>query len=79
MQGQQDWPQWRGPNRDGKSTETDIVDEFTGTGPPLLWEVVGLGSGYSSVAVANGIIYTLGRRGDMEQLIAIHTPRDLVR
>ena len=73
VQGQQDWPQWRGPNRDGKSTETDIVDEFTGTGPPLLWEVVGLGSGYSSVAVANGIIYTLGRRGDMEQLIAIHT------
>lgn len=73
VQGQQDWPQWRGPNRDGKSTETDIVDEFTGTGPPLLWEVVGLGSGYSSVAVADGIIYTLGRRGDMEQLIAIHT------
>lgn len=72
VHGQQDWPQWRGPNRDGKSTETDIVDEFTGAGPPLLWEVDGLGSGYSSIAVANGIIYTLGRRENMEQLIAIN-------
>jgi outer membrane protein assembly factor BamB len=67
----QDWPQWRGPHRDGKSSETGIIDEFTSAGPPLLWEAKELGSGYSSVSVADGRIFTLGRRGDAEQLIAV--------
>src|SRR5712691_1924799 len=33
-----DWPQWRGPNRDGVSTETDILTEWPATGPKVLWE-----------------------------------------
>ncbi len=65
------WPQWRGPNRDGKSSEQGLVDEFTEDGPPLLWQNEGLGKGYASVAIAGGRIFTLGRVGQQEQLIAL--------
>lgn len=64
----QDWPQWRGPNRDGHSPDRGLLDRWPDGGPPLLWTARGLGRGYSSVAVANGTIYTLG--GDTN-LVAI--------
>ena len=42
----QDWPQWRGPNRDGVSLETGLIKEWPGGSPKLLWQVdrVGVGS-----------------------------------
>ena len=55
-----DWPQFRGPHRDGKSAETGLLKEWPQDGPGLLWSVEGLGIGFSSVAVANGFVYTTG-------------------
>ena len=55
-----DWPQFRGPNRDGKSTETGLLKKWPEGGPKLLWEVDGLGDGYSSAAIAKGMVYTTG-------------------
>ena len=55
-----DWPQFRGPNRDGKSSETGLLQQWPASGPALLWEVDGLGDGYSSAAIANGLVYTTG-------------------
>jgi outer membrane protein assembly factor BamB len=54
------WPQWRGPKRDGVSTDTGLLKEWPRNGPPLLWEAKGAGRGYASVAIAAGRIYTLG-------------------
>ena len=55
-----DWPQFRGPDRDGKSKETGLLREWPESGPPLLWEVDGLGEGYASAAIAGGLVYTTG-------------------
>jgi len=55
-----DWPQFRGPNRDGKSTETGLLKKWPEGGPELLWSVGGLGMGFSSAVVADGFIYTTG-------------------
>lgn len=55
-----DWPQWRGPKRDGLSTDAGLLQEWPKDGPPLLWEAKGAGRGYSSVAIAAGRIYTMG-------------------
>lgn len=55
-----DWPQWRGPHRDGKSAETGLLKEWKEGGPPLAWQASGLGGGFSSLAIADGRIYTLG-------------------
>ena len=55
-----DWPQWRGPARDGVSPETGLLQRWPEGGPPLAWTTTGLGTGYSSLAVAGGRIFTVG-------------------
>jgi outer membrane protein assembly factor BamB len=57
-----EWPQWRGPNRDGVSTESGLLKNWPEGGPKLLWEIKGLGTGYSSVSISNGKLYTMGDR-----------------
>jgi outer membrane protein assembly factor BamB len=66
-----DWPQWRGPSRDGRSTETGLLKEWPKDGPPLLWRVAGLGKGYSSVSITGGRILTMGDRGPAQYVIAL--------
>src|ERR1700754_4590416 len=64
------WPQWRGPNRDGISKETGLLKEWPESGPTLVWKATGAGGGYSSFSVANGKLYTMGVRGDREYVVA---------
>lgn len=66
----EDWPQWRGPNRDGISTEKGLLKSWPQGGPPKAWQVQGAGEGYSSFAVSGGKLYTLGARGETEYLMA---------
>lgn len=66
-----DWPQWRGPKRDGQSPETALLQEWPQSGPPLLWKTNGLGAGYSSLSVAAGRIYTMGDRADSSFIHAL--------
>lgn len=65
------WPSWRGPNRDGISQETGLLDKWPAGGPKLLWQAEGLGSGYSSVSIADEKIFTMGRRDRQCYLIAL--------
>jgi outer membrane protein assembly factor BamB len=65
-----DWPQWRGVNRDGKSTESGLLKDWPQGGPKLAWRISGAGEGYSSFSVAGGRLYTLGARGDNEYVMA---------
>ena len=46
-----DWPPWRGPNRDGHSKETGLLMAWPEDGPRLVWQVKDLGSGYSTPSV----------------------------
>ena len=64
------WPQWRGPNRDGISKETGLLKQWPTGGPSLVWKATGAGRGYSSFSIANGKLYTMGLRGDREFVIA---------
>ena len=65
-----DWPQWRGKNRDGVSAERGLLKTWPKEGPKLAWTAKGAGDGYSSFAVAGGKVYTLGARGGTEFVIA---------
>jgi outer membrane protein assembly factor BamB len=58
-----DWPQWRGPNRDGHSQEKGLLKEWPKEGPRLLWKINDAGSGYSTPAVVESRIYLLGNDG----------------
>jgi outer membrane protein assembly factor BamB len=55
-----DWPQWRGPNRDGVSTEKGLLQEWPATGPARVWAISGLGGGYGSLAVAGDRVFVQG-------------------
>jgi outer membrane protein assembly factor BamB len=68
--GAADWPQWRGPNRDGISTETGLLASWPPGGPPVVWKTNGLGEGYSSLAIVNGRIYTQGQRNKQEFVLS---------
>jgi outer membrane protein assembly factor BamB len=65
------WPQWRGPNRDGKSLETGLLKKWPEGGPPLAWKTTGLGLGFGSIAVVKGRIYASGDVGDTAYLMAL--------
>ena len=58
-----DWPQWRGPQRNGISDETGLLKDWPKAGPKLLWQVENIGSGYSTPAVVQDRIYVLANRG----------------
>ena len=65
------WPQWRGPNRDNLSADRNLLKTWPEGGPPLFWEVNGLGGGIAAVAVSGGKVYTVGYLGDSEYLTAL--------
>lgn len=65
-----DWPQFRGPTRDGRSSETGLLREWPERGPEILWRVE-LGGGYSGIAVAGGIAFTLSSETGGEHLLAL--------
>lgn len=58
------WPQWRGVRRDGISDETGLLERWSDEGPPLQWQISGLGTGWSSPIVVGQRIYITGDVGD---------------
>jgi outer membrane protein assembly factor BamB len=58
-----DWPGFRGPARDGKSPDKGLLKEWPAGGPARLWNVEGIGKGFSSVAVSGGRVYVTGETG----------------
>ena len=55
-----EWPCFHGSERDNKSTEKSLLKKWPDGGPKLLWTASGLGKGYSSVTISDGLIYTAG-------------------
>jgi outer membrane protein assembly factor BamB len=66
-----DWPQWRGPQRDGSSPETGLLKEWPKDGPKQLWKNAEVGGGYSTPSVVGGRVYLLGDKDKDEYLIAL--------
>jgi outer membrane protein assembly factor BamB len=65
-----DWPQWGGRNRDGKSADTGLLAQWPAGGPHLAWKATGFGKGYSTIAVVGDRLYTMGDKDNAGWLIA---------
>ena len=65
-----EWTQWRGPNRDGISSETGFLKNWPKEGPTVLWQIP-LGDGYSGISIAQGKIYTMFAEGADEFVICL--------
>lgn len=68
--GAEDWPEWRGPRRDGIYRETGLLKQWPEGGPKQLWTAP-LGEGYSCFAVADGRVFTLYQAEGEQRLIAL--------
>ena len=66
-----DWPQWRGPGRDGVWHESGIIDRFDGPEIKLRWRA-GISGGYSGPTVAEGRVYVTDRVAEPEEMERVH-------
>jgi outer membrane protein assembly factor BamB len=68
------WPEWRGPSRDGRSAETNLPSSWSVQGDNLAWRIP-IGSRSAPVAFGNRIYINSPTPGDpsatQERLIAI--------
>lgn len=65
------WPQFRGPNRDGVSPDENLLKEWPSDGPEKLWVYEGAGLGYSGMAIVDGKLYTMGTQGDDVTVVCV--------
>jgi len=73
-----DWPQWRGPNGDGISTESDWTAQWPATGPKQLWKS-NVGLGCSSITVSQGRAYTQGNKDATDTVYCFDAATGTVR
>src|SRR4051812_29434462 len=71
-----DWPQWRGPERNGISRETGLLQEWPSDGPKLLWHVKDIGDGYSTPAVVGPWLYLLSNKGTDNEFVQALAVKD---
>jgi outer membrane protein assembly factor BamB len=72
----QDWPQWRGPSRDGHSSEKGLLKVWPKDGPTLLWQANDLGSGYATPSVTGGRVYLITNRGLEDEFVTALNAKD---
>jgi outer membrane protein assembly factor BamB len=74
--GASDWPQWRGPQRNGVSDETGLLHEWPKEGPKLLWQINDLGNGYSTPSVAGERLYVQSNNDIDNEMVQALDARD---
>lgn len=65
-----DWPHWRGPRGTGIADETGWLDHWPDAGPAIAWKAE-VGTGFSSVVVAEGRAYTMGNADDIDTVYCL--------
>ena len=65
-----DWPNWRGPNHNGISDESDWFKQWPSSGPASLW-TASVGTGFATVSVSDGRVFTMGNKSNRDQVIAL--------
>ncbi|HZI87315.1 MAG TPA: PQQ-binding-like beta-propeller repeat protein [Pyrinomonadaceae bacterium] len=71
-----DWPQWRGPQRDGVSKESGLLKQWPKEGPKLVWQVNDLGDGYSTPSVVGERIYLMSNQGMENEFVQARSTKD---
>ncbi len=71
-----DWPQWRGPRRDGISQETGLLKQWPKDGPKLLWQLNDIGFGYSTPAIVGDRLYLLSNKGSDNEFVQALAVKD---
>jgi outer membrane protein assembly factor BamB len=65
-----DWPNYRGPRHDGIAPDVTLPKSWPRNGPPVIWKAQ-TATGFSSIAVAEGRVYTMGNRDDQDFIFCL--------
>jgi outer membrane protein assembly factor BamB len=71
-----DWPQWRGPQRNGMSKETGLLKEWPEGGPKLLWSINDAGSGYAAPSIVGERLFVMGNKDLENEFVAARSTKD---
>jgi outer membrane protein assembly factor BamB len=69
-QSKAEWPCFHGAHRTNKSAETGLLQKWPAEGPELLLTIKGLGEGFSSVSIADGLLFTAGLENSLPFVFA---------
>jgi outer membrane protein assembly factor BamB len=67
-----EWPQWRGPHRNGISADKGLLKQWPPAGPAKVWSISNLGEGYGSLAVVGDRIFVQGTNGGSSVLFCLN-------
>lgn len=70
-----DWPQWRGPNRDGKAVVPGLHMDWEAKPPEHLWTMSGMGEGFAGVSIVSGRLYTTGNFQNGQSVVCVDLAR----
>ncbi len=73
-----EWPTFHGVDYQNKSQETGLLKSWPEEGPELIWEISGLGEGYASVSIADGMLFTSGSLNDQSFVFAYDLDGNLI-
>ena len=66
-----DWPQWQGPDRNGVSKETGLLQSWPPSGPSIVWSATNVGGGYGSIAVKGDRVFVQGMKDNRSTIRAL--------
>ncbi len=71
-----DWPQWRGPQRNGISGERGLLKQWPADGPKLVWQLKDIGDGYSTPSIVGDRIYLMSNKGMDDEFVQCLAAKD---
>jgi outer membrane protein assembly factor BamB len=70
--GPADWPQLRGPERNGVSKDTGLIKQWPSSGPQRVWSISSLGEGFGSIAIKGDRIFVQGTKEDLSVIFCLN-------
>ena len=67
-----DWPQWRGPDRNGIAKETGLLKAWPAAGPPVVWSIGNIGEGYGSISIKGDRIFVQGVKDKQSSVFCLN-------
>ena len=67
-----DWPQWRGPDRNGIAKETGLLKAWPAAGPTVVWSIANIGEGYGSISIKGDRIFVQGVKDKQSSVFSLN-------
>jgi len=67
-----DWPHWRGPDRNDQSSEKGLLKKWPAAGPKQIWLFKNAGLGYAGFSIVGEQLFTMGLEDNLEFALCLN-------